>query len=298
MDLNPFSVLRRLTLKQVAEILAREARFRYYRFAHRKEEGYANPDAVELKAIEEALVQSGVEVCGYHVDRAEYLAFKARLNFPPEYAGGVNSSYREEKIFEHFIAWRFLGLDEYANRPFRYLDVAACDSPWAFLLRSGEGIQAWAIDLEPSPLSHLDYYRVENATSTSFADASVKGASLQCAFEMFLKDDDIGLLKELSRILEPGGKAVISPLYTHTHYCSYSTPEYWGKGYSDRQAKEYIHHGMRGIPSSRKYDPVKFLERIARPLQELGLGFRLHAIRNKEQISPEIYCHFILEITK
>jgi ubiquinone/menaquinone biosynthesis C-methylase UbiE len=69
---------------------------------------------------------------------------------------------------------------------------------------------------------------------------------------MFMGADDTNLLKEMARILKPGGKVVILPLYLHTQYCAYSTPEYFGKGYSDLTAREYIrldcfaespHHG-------------------------------------------------------
>lgn len=71
---------------------------------------------------------------------------------------------------------------------------------------------------------------------------------------MFTGDSDMQLVGELGRILRSGGKAVILPLYMHTHYSAYATPEYFGKGYADRAAKEYVRMNSFGVPSSRKYD--------------------------------------------
>ena len=181
-----------------------------------------------------------------------------------------------------------------------YVDIAAAGSPWAQALRERKNINAYAIDLCEigKAYRHLDYYRVENATSSTFANDSISGASLHCAYEMFVGKDDTNLVKELARILKPGGKVVILPLYLHTHYCAYSTPEYFGKGYSDPNAGEYVRLDCYGVPSSRKYDPLKLKERVLDPILAAGLHYKLSVLRNKNKFGKCIYCHFILEIEK
>jgi ubiquinone/menaquinone biosynthesis C-methylase UbiE len=139
---------------------------------------------------------------------------------------------------------------------------------------------------------------VENATSTTFADASVRGASLQCAYEMFAGDDDKRFLSEVARILKPGGRVVILPLYTHTHYCAYASPEYYGKGRSDPDAKEYVRLDVVGIPSSRKYDPTQLKHWVLDRIVSLGMTYRLRALRSKSEFGAGVYCHFVLEITR
>ena len=61
--------------------------------------------------------------------------------------------------------------------------------------------------------SSLPFYRADNATRTSFPSASITGASLQCAYEMFMRNDDTLLVEEVARMLKPGGKVAILPLY-------------------------------------------------------------------------------------
>ena len=180
-----------------------------------------------------------------------------------------------------------------------YVDVAAANSPWAKLLRD-EGYNAYAIDLTPSELfKKYDFYKLMNATATSFGDESVGSVSLQCAYEMFINDDDMLLINELKRILKRGGRAVISPLYMYTHYSGYCSPEFLNKHeYQPKNAKIYVNTHSQGIPFSRKYDAKQFNERIVKTIVDNHMSYKLYVLRNSAEIDPKIYCHFILEITK
>lgn len=270
----------------------------YYRWAVRKAPRYSNPTALEHNQIEMALRNEGVEIQDYAPRVEDFAAFQAANYFPLDYYGGTIGPVWDEKLLEHWIAAERLGLAGYQPEDV-YVDAAAGNSPWAKVLRERFGISAVAIDLEVGPAyRNLPYYRKENATSTTFADASVNGVSLQCAYEMFMGDDDTNLLKELARILKPGGKVIIVPLYTHTHYCAYATPEYYGKGNSDVLAKEYVCCDWNGIPSARFYDVSALIKRVLEPIGNLGMKYQLFALRNKADLGNNIYCHFILEIIK
>jgi hypothetical protein len=258
---------------------------------------YAAPTPAELARIEKDLGALGVVVHDYFTPADAFETFRKAEYFPPDYHGGPPGGVWDEKLLEHLITSQMLGLTDFRPDDI-YVDVAASSSPWANVLRERFGITAYAIDLEVNPLyQNLPFYRAENATATSFADASVRGASLHCAYEMFLGEDDVDLLKEMARILKPGGKMVILPLYMHTHYCAYSTPEYYGKGYSDPEAKEYVRLDGCGVPSSRKYDAKALVERVLRRIESLGMSYKLFALRNKE-VGKNVYCHFILEVTR
>lgn len=277
--------------------LGRKSGYTGWRF--RDAPQYTNPTEAELESIEYELAKLGVIIQNYTPSPESFKAFLAENWFPADYHGGMTSGVWDEKLLEHWIACERLGLMDYGSNDI-YVDVAAANSPWVKNLRERKGISAFAIDINKVGLKYrnLPYYRKEDATNTAFENSSIKGASLHCAFEMFMNNDDTRLIKEAARILRPGCKLIILPLYMHTHYCSYATPEYYGKGYSDPESTEYIRMDCSGVPSSRKYDATTFKRRILDQIESLGMNYELLAIRNKPALGSNIYCHFILEIKR
>lgn len=294
-----FGIIRKHGLKNSASIALKRlmagVTFRYDRWRLRKAPEFNNPTPSELSQIEKALLELGFKVHDHNPPPTEFKRWQSEKWFPEDYHGGIDGPVWDEKLLEHWLTFKLLGLRE--NKT--YVDIAAGGSPWAKILRERLKVDAFAVDLELSPdFSGLPYYREGDATRTAWGDDSIDAASLQCAYEMFTKDDDVLLIDELARILKPGGKAVILPLYMHTHYCAYSTPDCFGKGFSDPKAKEYICWGHNGIPSSRKYDAETLKTRILSRIHAVGLDYRLLALRSKEEYGKGIYCHFILEIIK
>lgn len=271
----------------------------WYEWRVRNAPRYNNPTAAELDQIERDLRALDIEIMDYSPSAEAFRAFQAENYFPGDYLGGRNNAVWDEKLLEHWIASERLGLDNYAPNDV-YVDVAAASSPWAHAVREHKGVESYAIDLGEvgDSYKNLAYYRIEDATATSFANASVKGASLHCAYEMFVGNNDVRFVSEVARILAPGGKVVILPLYMHTHYCAYSTPEYFGKGYSDPSAKEYVRLDCMGVPSSRKYNAAMLKSRVLDTIVSKGMSYTLLALRNKAELGEGIYCHFILEICK
>jgi SAM-dependent methyltransferase len=268
----------------------------YHGFRTRRAPAYRNPTESELIEIERRIHDLNMPCHDFAVDSDEFMQFVQQAGFPSNYHGGIKGGVYFEKLLEHFVAWKLLKLDESTHTP--YVDVAACSSPWARIQRK-KGIESFAIDLSvPFEYSGLGYYRQEDATKTSFKDESIGGASLQCAYEMFVGYDDIKLLKELGRILKPGGRAVISPLYTHTHPCYYQTPEHYGKPYGDPGAQGYVRRDCWEVPSSRKYSPETLRTRVWDNAIKAGLMPSLYVLRNKGELPEGIYLHFILVLDK
>lgn len=294
------SLTRRLSGKSPRAI-ARAVSWRLARPWHllrvRQAPEYRSPTAEDLSRVETDLRGVGVDVLDYHASLEEFRHFASIIGFPPDYHGGVNGGAYEEKILEHYVAWELLDLRRNDKRV-PYVDIAAAASPWAVLLRA-TGIEAFSIDLERnSRFASLDYYLQGDATAMPFTTGSVGSASLQCAFEMFQGDADTRLVVELARVLRAGGRAVISPLYMHTHACCYQSPEHYGRSGADEGAVVYVRRDANCIPSSRKYSAAALLSRVWQPAIAHGLRPTLYALRNGSAIGSGIYLHFILVLDK
>ena len=253
---------------------------------------YRPPDEAEWTRIECDLAAQGIAIEALRVSAPDFTAFQETFPFPSDYYDGTGGAIHVEKQLEHYIAWLLIGPERPQMQP--YLDVAACASPWAMLLRE-RGVESYAIDLAPDgPYASLPYYERQDATKTRFADHQVGSASLQCALEMFAGDSDTALVNELARVLRPGGRAVISPLYLHTHPCHYQTPDNLHRVKGDAGATTYVRNDCWGVASSRKYSANTFMERIWRPALASGLVPSLWALRNAHDIHPQAYLRIIL----
>jgi len=285
------------SFKKIRTKLVRK--FFYANWRYKNIPVYKSPSDDELPIIEKELVDLNIDVKRIQPDKNLFEEFKGKNLFPEHYYGGPKGKVFVEKIFEHWLSYNLLNLKDYKKEDI-YIDVAASSSPWARICRETMNINSYAVDLAPVPdeFSMLDYYITANATNLPFEDKSVKGMSLHCAYEMFMRNDDINFINEISRVLATDGKVIILPLYMHTHECAYSTKEFYGKGFVDDGAKEYIRLDAFGVPSSRKYSPSSFVKRVFNTAKDNNLEVKVLVNSNRSYIDESIYCHFILIIER
>ena len=269
---------------------------RWYLLRSRNCVAYYPPISRELEQIESDMLAAGMAVESLSVDGGEFDDFVRAVAFPQDYYGDASEAIRGEKLLEHFVAAQLIDVCSPRRSP--YVDVAACASPWAMLLR-GRGVEAFAIDLEiPPRYAAVPYYEQQDATAMRFAQNSIGSASLHCAFEMFGGGQDSALIRELARVLRPGGRAVILPLYMHTHACRYQSPEFVGLMPQDEGAASYVRRDCWGVSSSRKYSVQTLLDRVWRPALEVGLAPRIGIVRNAATVVSSAYLHFVLLLDK
>lgn len=268
-----------------------------HRWRTRSAPRYRPPDAQQLLAIEAGARALGMPSADLRIDPAAFDRFCATFAFPAHYHGGEQGGVWREKLLEHSVAWTLLDLEHDAAR-WPYVDIAAATSPWVGLLRD-RGYEAWAIDLEPAvDPAHAAYCLRGDATASPFEAGSIGSASLQCAFELFEGDADIRLMAELGRVLKPGGRAVISPLYTHVQPCYYQTPEHYGRDGGDPGALRLLRTDVWNVRASRKYSPDTLLSRVWDPARRAGLQPGLHVLRNAAELGPGLYLHFVLTLDR
>lgn len=166
-----------------------------------------------------------------------------------------------EKCLEHYIVARELGL----RRGDTYLDVASAGSPWARVLRT-RGVEAYRLDLIYRPgIRGLNIGA--NATATGLPAGFARAVSIQCAFELFFGETDRQFLEETARILAPGGRAAITPLYLDdTHFVLHSPDTLPPPGSEEPGAVRIWRDDEVRAPFSRHYSPEVFADRIASQL--------------------------------
>jgi SAM-dependent methyltransferase len=156
------------------------------------------------RQLEQITKQLPLRLESLTIDTDDYFNFKRRCWPGKFYAVG----YKDKKILEHYLAFRLLGLQKGQT----YIDVASENSPYPGLFRNKCHVKAFSQDLTYKPGVHGDRIG-SSAESIPVPDSSVDAISLQCAFEHFANNVDTGFVSEVARILKPGGRCVIAPLY-------------------------------------------------------------------------------------
>lgn len=252
-----------------------------YRYS---EEWKNHPHNIELPHIDWNELQdqisvvckkNNVDFTTFEINPTQYRSFKDFFSPPPLSLYAINC--RDKKMMEHFIAYDLLNL----GKGDRYLDVASENSPFPEMLRDRMGVEAYSLDLTYKNGLH-GYQIGASAGKIPIEDNWLDYASLQCAFEHFQGEIDSQFIRELSRILRPGGKCVILPLYMSTELVNIYDPllyKSWQKKHADDDATIIAEIELGGF-YERFYDPNS-LRRIFIP--DIGLNYRLYRIQGKKE---------------
>jgi len=242
------------------------------------------------------LLEAGVPVEEIGLDRADFEAWRGAN---PRLDGFYRSfgDLHVEKCLEHYLVDRLLGL----SSGDRYIDVASAGSPWAGELRK-RGVEAYRLDLiYPHGVHGHDIGA--SAAATGLPDGFATALSTQCAFELFHGDTDLRFLHEAGRVLAPGGRLAVLPLYLDDAYfllrSPYALPP---AGSAEPDAKVVWRDDHFRAAYSRHYSPEAFARIIYNRLPP-SLDARVFFVNNLEELirtypDQRIYCFYILHATK
>lgn len=242
------------------------------------------------------LIEAGVSVDEVRVDLADFEAWRGA-------ASGLDRYYRSfgdmqiEKSLEHYLVERLLGL----AAGDRYIDVASAGSPWAAVLRKRR-IEGYRLDLiYPDGVHGWEIGAC--ATTSGLPDGFATALSTQCAFELFHGDSDLRFLHEAARVLAPGGRLAVLPLYLDDAYFLLRSPYALPPAGADEPGATVVWRDDRfHAPFSRHYSPEAFARAIYHRLPP-ELDARVSFISNLEELmraypDQRIYCFYVLHATK
>jgi len=241
--------------------------------------------AMKAKGVEPAELLLNAEGFRAYLEAARY------KDYHPDYYKWT-PDYLVRKQVQHYLSTVITPVEG----KLVWMDVASSTSPFAEILTRLHGIKVYRQDISYPP--GVEGLRIgSDATAIPLPDGTVDRVSLHCSFEHFEGNADSAFMRELGRILSPGGSAAIIPLYVSDTYRILTNPYYWLKRGVPREVGCEV-TVSRGYWEShgRFYDWEALERRVMRPLEAVKLGYQFIRVT----VPPEIdYPPFVvLKITK
>ena len=239
------------------------------------------------------LARHGVEVQQFEIPVDAFWQYVETSGYRQmEYWGGGSWPTAVEKWLEHFVS-----LELMKPAPGEVLiDIASCYSPFPDIMRDHYGLKTFRQDLIYPPGIEEDRIGGDAAAlpvEDEFADL----LTLHCSFEHFEGDADSSFIREAERVLRPGGRLCILPLYTGPTYSIQSDPETW-KERDVRFEDDALVCLARNWQEThaRIYDLSHFRDRVIAHLGNLELT--IYSIPNYQEAGPNTYLRMAALLTK
>lgn len=247
----------------------------------RREPDWQRVDA-RLRAIE------GIVFDDYTVDRHMYEAWVRSAQYP-RLAYLAN---REEKFLEHHISVDLLRLKTSGT----LVDVASCRSYFPAIMRK-RGFRVIAQDLSYPPGLYGDTLGGD-AAAMDLPESSIDGITLHCSFEHFEGDADSRFVSTIVRLLKPGARAVILPLYLSETFVNETDPLVSaGRVSIDEGAALAASFGYTNR-FGRHYDAGALEGRVIVPARAAGLNVAIIRVLGASAVSNACYVHYALVLER
>ncbi len=225
----------------------------------------------------------GFKLNPYRIDKEQFIEFFQAYHY--EYLNlYLHGKY--EKALQHFIAANLLNLS--ANDII--VDIASHNSCAHKIYSDFIGCKIYTQDIKFPEGIHGS--RIGGSASClPFEKNSVSKMSLHCSFEHFEGEEDLLFIQEAARVLRPGGKMCIIPLYLYEKYSIQTNPLYSRKLVSfDKDAELYC--SKKWFNSYGRFYDVQQLQK--RVLQYCGpLNLKIYVLENGTDIHHAIHTRFI-----
>ncbi len=248
--------------------------------------GESDPDnvfeALDIDRVLAGLEQHSIPAEPYHVD---WPGFKA---FQRENSGRFGRWEKSiEKQLEYFISERLLEITSTDT----VMDVGSWFSTYPDIISAKYHCKVYAQDLAYPEGIH-DEKIGGDASRLPLPDNSISKVALHCTYEHFEGESDSRFIREAGRVLTPGGRLVIVPLYIHQHYTIWTDPSLFDSSRIpvDEGATTYKNLGWNNR-FGRHNSPESLQQRVARHAEEVD--FKVLVIENVADLDPACYVRFI-----
>ena len=263
--------------------------FDYWQSSPRYRQLYYHELKKNSEILKERFINAGMIVEERRIDVHSFERWLA--SFPEMYEHYSGSVATIEKCLEHYLTFDWLTI-----RPNDlFIDIASAQSKWADILL-GRGYNTYKLDLEYPPGIRGREIGAD-AGNSGLPDNSTSVLALHCAYETFINDADIRFIREAGRILRPGGRLAITPLYTAEYYFIMSCAHLdLSNHHLDVGAIRIWREDDWEVNFSRHYSPEAFTERIYSqrgPLKGKIVYFNNLTELRERYPGQRIYCDFM-----
>ena len=254
-------------------------------FARLPEPKTAGDLVVDEGAVLSALAASPVPVRPFFLDVDDFAVWRRRAAYDERHPGYYRHNLLEKSL-EHYVAATFLRL----GPGMTYLDVASESATAAEVYERLYQAHSIALDLSFAPGLHGSKLGC-NADAIPLSDHSIDAMALHCSFEHFEGDSDMGFIREAARLLRPGGRCVIAPLYLCQYYACLTDPLVAGACQApfDPEARIVALRGWNNR-HGRFYDVDRFVRRVW--ANRGSLDVTLYHLENRLSAGPACYLRF------
>jgi SAM-dependent methyltransferase len=242
---------------------------------------------VEYQDVTPELRDAGVRVEPYRISIEDFEAYVLEAGYAglPYYDHGRVPAARE-KYLEHYVSLRML--EPKAGQVL--IDVASMNSPFSEISADLHGLTTYRQDIMYPEGVH-ERTIGGDAAEMPVPDGSVDHLVMHCSFEHFEGDSDSRFIREASRVLKPGGRLCILPLYTSSMYAIQTHPRGLRRQHLEFQPGDTVYVSDEwGPPHQRYYDGATFLRRIVSQLGDLDLT--IYHVTNLDELGGDCYLRY------
>jgi len=250
-----------------------------------QEEPQSNPEVIlsELK--------KNFQVKDIFIDLIKFDEFCVSAGYPRSY-GKLFGKYLREKLLEHYLSTILLDF----SKNDRFIDIAASHSYFSEFI-SRKGIESYKQDLIfPQGITVSRDSDVPlvggSAADLPFRKNYITRMTLHCSIEHFEYLDDINYMTEASRVLQPGSKICILPLYFGENYHIVTDPKIYEHEKNNIRFEENVPVFFKkgfGNRHCRVYSVSEFKKRL---VNEKIWNVEIFHVLNLNDIGVGLYCEY------